>query len=69
MSEEEKIETKNNGNNGNNDIDVETLEKKEINLKDLDENRVIGSRISHEMKQAYIDYAMSVIVSRALPIA
>ena len=30
-------------------------------------NRVIVSDLSHEMKTAYLDYAMSVIVSRALP--
>jgi len=35
----------------------------------MDEDRVIGSEISNEMKRAYIDYAMSVIVSRALPSA
>ncbi|MFA5857237.1 MAG: DNA gyrase subunit A [Candidatus Pacearchaeota archaeon] len=33
----------------------------------MDENRVVASEISNEMKKAYIDYAMSVIVSRALP--
>jgi DNA gyrase subunit A len=53
--------------NGNGDYAVETLEKKELNLKDMDENRVLGSEISNEMKRAYIDYSMSVIVSRALP--
>ncbi len=47
--------------------EAEKLEKTEINFKDLDENRVVGSEISAEMKKAYIDYAMSVIVSRALP--
>ncbi len=57
---------KDNGNNGNN-YEAEALEKTEINLKDMDENRVVGSEISNEMKRAYIDYAMSVIVSRALP--
>ncbi len=49
--------------------EAEKLEKTEINLKDMDENRVVGTEISTEMKQAYIDYAMSVIVSRALPSA
>src|SRR3989344_4782878 len=52
--------------NGNG-IEIEHLEKTDLNLKDLDENRILGSEISHEMKKAYIDYAMSVIVSRALP--
>ncbi|MBD3252522.1 DNA gyrase subunit A [Candidatus Pacearchaeota archaeon] len=50
---------------GNND--VEKLDKTTINLRDLDDNRVVVSGISNEMKKAYIDYAMSVIVSRALP--
>jgi DNA gyrase subunit A len=59
--EEEKQKTE----NGNGDI--EKLEKSTINLKDLDENRIVGSEISNEMKKAYIDYAMSVIVTRALP--
>jgi len=58
-----------NGNNGNRSDGAEKLEKTEINLKDMDENRVVGTEISTEMKQAYIDYAMSVIVSRALPSA
>jgi DNA gyrase subunit A len=58
-----------NGKNGNGNSESEKLEKTEINLKDMDENRVIGTEISTEMKQAYIDYAMSVIVSRALPSA
>ncbi len=56
-----------NESNGNNGTEIEQLEKTEINLKDLDENRVLGSEITTEMKKAYIDYAMSVIVSRALP--
>jgi DNA gyrase subunit A len=47
----------------------ETLEKETLNLKDLDEHRVLGAEISTEMKRSYIDYAMSVIVSRALPSA
>jgi DNA gyrase subunit A len=29
--------------------------------------RILPSEISHEMESAYLDYAMSVIVSRALP--
>ncbi len=65
MAEEKN--NKVNGKNGNGDYVVETLEKRELNLKDMDENRVLGSEISEEMKRAYIDYSMSVIVSRALP--
>ncbi len=63
---EEEAEEENTS-NVNGDNDIEHLEKSDLNLKDLDENRVITSQISHEMKKAYIDYAMSVIVSRALP--
>ena len=55
--------------NGNGNSGAEKLEKQDINLRDMDENRVVGSEISTEMKQAYIDYAMSVIVARALPSA
>ncbi|MFA5174587.1 MAG: DNA gyrase subunit A [Candidatus Pacearchaeota archaeon] len=74
-SEEEKMENfeeeaeNGNGKNGNGDYLAEELEKTEINFKDLDENRVVASEISSEMKRAYIDYAMSVIVARALPSA
>ncbi len=57
----------NSNGNGNGNGEVEHLEKTELNFKDLDEDRVLNSRISHEMKKAYIDYAMSVIVGRALP--
>jgi len=51
------------------EYEAETLEKETINLKDLDEHRQISAEISTEMKRSYIDYAMSVIVSRALPSA
>lgn len=34
---------------------------------DLFEKGVIGSNISTEMRDSYLDYAMSVITSRALP--
>jgi len=49
------------------EYESEVLEKTSLNLKDLDEDRVLGAEISGEMKRSYIDYAMSVIVSRALP--
>jgi len=49
-------------------FESEVLEKTSgINMKDLDEDRIIGSEITGEMQKKYIDYAMSVIVSRALP--
>lgn len=64
----ESVLTENsNGNGEESEDDVETLEKQEINLKDLGEERVVNTEISGEMQKAYIDYAMSVIVSRALP--
>jgi len=66
-SEEDEDEESGNGENGNGEAVVETLEKKEVSLKDLDEDRTIRAEISTEMQKSYIDYAMSVIVSRALP--
>src|SRR3989344_5351040 len=39
----------------------------EENKIDKEEKGIIRSEITEEMKKAYIDYAMSVIVSRALP--
>jgi len=33
----------------------------------LDQERIIKVNIDEEMKSSYIDYSMSVIVSRALP--
>jgi len=69
---QKQLETENNESNkanGNGNGESEKLEKEELNLRDMDENRVIGTEISTEMKQSYIDYAMSVIVSRALPSA
>ena len=33
----------------------------------FNEGKVLPVDISHEMKKCYIDYAMSVIVGRALP--
>ncbi len=67
MPEEQKNLNKEDETNESNGNEIEHLEKDELNLKDLDENRVINSGISNEMKKAYIDYAMSVIVARALP--
>jgi len=60
MAEEESMDDKK--------AEVEKLEKDAgINVRDLDENRVLGSEITGEMQRKYIDYAMSVIVARALP--
>jgi DNA gyrase subunit A len=63
FDEVENFESEEESENG----EVETLEKGEINLKDIGEDRVIQREISTEMQKAYIDYAMSVIVARALP--
>jgi len=49
-------------------FEAEELEKETgINIKDLDDDRVLNSEITGEMQRKYIDYSMSVIVSRALP--
>lgn len=47
----------------------ELAEKKEEQKKNVQAKELIDAEISEEMKKAYIDYAMSVIVSRALPAA
>jgi len=51
------------------DGEIENIEKKEIAKDIVDEKglKIIGAEITEEMKKAYIDYAMSVIVARALP--
>ncbi len=65
--EESEEENESEGKDSESNGDVETLSKEEVNLKDLGVDRVINTEISTEMQKAYIDYAMSVIVSRALP--
>ena len=68
MADEEKQETLDGGEDKNEgEIEVEQLDVGGINIKDIDKDRVLNVEISREMKKAYIDYAMSVIVSRALP--
>jgi len=42
-------------------------ENKEENHNQIDESRIIRAVIEDEMKASYLDYAMSVIVGRALP--
>ncbi|MDP1729323.1 MAG: DNA topoisomerase (ATP-hydrolyzing), partial [archaeon] len=68
LAEEEKVETAEEILDDEK-YEAEVLEKETINLKDLNEDRQINAEISTEMKRSYIDYAMSVIVSRALPSA
>jgi len=59
----DNLETEDDGS----EIEVEQLDVGGINIKDIDKDRVLAVEISREMKKAYIDYAMSVIVNRALP--
>lgn len=41
--------------------------QKQNNDNNIQESRIISREISEELKEAYLDYAMSVIISRALP--
>jgi len=45
------------------------MDEKELAKDMIDEKgrKIVGAEVSEEMKKAYIDYAMSVIVARALP--
>lgn len=59
-----------NGNHKEEEADKEALktQSKELEKESIDpDQKIIGAEITSEMKRAYIDYAMSVIVSRALP--
>jgi DNA gyrase subunit A len=48
--------------------EIESEEEKELEKEELEAGKkVISAEISEEMRSAYIDYAMSVIVARALP--
>ncbi len=47
----------------------EKIEKTDEQKKLIEEKGVIPTEISNEMKKSYLDYAMSVIVSRAIPSA
>jgi DNA gyrase subunit A len=48
--------------------DEEFVEEVEVSKHPVeDDDRVIPAEVSEEMKKAYLDYAMSVIVSRAIP--
>ena len=35
--------------------------------ENVNKNKIVNINISEEMKRSYLDYAMTVIVSRALP--
>ena len=41
--------------------------EKEFDMSVLENQKIVDVELNSEMKQSYIDYAMSVIVSRALP--
>ena len=43
------------------------LQKRGVRMEEIQEGKIIERNIENEMKTSYIDYAMSVIVSRALP--
>lgn len=47
--------------------EVEEVPEKKVEVVVEDPKRVIPAEVSEEMKKAYLDYAMSVIVSRAIP--
>jgi len=49
---EEVAEKPTNGNGDGNGHDIEHLEKTPINIKDLDEDRVIGSEITREIEKS-----------------
>jgi len=49
------------------DLEKEKLKELEKNIVENHGKKIIGAEITEEMEKAYIDYAMSVIVSRALP--
>jgi DNA gyrase subunit A len=63
-----KEDEKNGGSEAEKKIDAEIERQEELRRsKDLIEKGVAGTEIVAEMEQAFIDYAMSVIVDRALP--
>ena len=41
--------------------------EKELDMSAIENQKIVNVDLNSEMKQSYIDYAMSVIVSRALP--
>lgn len=43
------------------------VKEKELDMSVLENQKIVDVELNHEMKSSYIDYAMSVIMSRALP--
>ena len=62
--ENEKKEDKN-GNGNSEDL----ARRREDMKENIEAKKLIDAEISEEMRSAYINYAMSVIVARALPAA
>lgn len=70
MAEEEEKKEEKKQENGNGNGNSEELAKKREEMKgNIEAKKLIDAEISEEMRQAYINYAMSVIVARALPAA
>src|SRR3989344_935839 len=65
----EEKEENGNGKEEKIEEEIEQEEEKELKKDMIDEKgrKIVGAEITEEMKKAYIDYAMSVIVARALP--
>ena len=43
------------------------VKEKELDMSIIENQKIVDIELNNEMKSSYIDYAMSVIVSRALP--
>jgi DNA gyrase subunit A len=69
MTEENKKETEDEEIEEENEKEQDENKMTEEQEKQIseDDKRVIPAEVSEEMKKAYLDYAMSVIVSRAIP--
>ena len=46
---------------------AKNFKEKELDMEAIANQKIIDVELNSEMKKAYIDYAMSVIVARALP--
>lgn len=49
------------------DLMAKKSKEKEFNMSVIENQKIVDVELNSEMKKSYIDYAMSVIVSRALP--
>ena len=66
QEDEEVVEegTSEEGTSDDEEVEISGIIKEDLKA---DEHGVINAEVSNEMKKAYLDYAMSVIVSRAIP--